>query len=132
MRASIAGRVRNTHLPKAKSLLPLFEAAPGKVIAPESMTIFDVIEKRLAVARTPRAAGPLIRSDDAAVAGNIGRAAVRVAVSSVIKWSGRKRRLGSAAPGKMGGYRPYLMSGALIVSAPTRLNSLVRPHRPGA
>ena len=33
-------------------------------------------------------------------------AALKVAVSSVIKWAARKRRLGSAAPGKMGGHRP--------------------------
>jgi putative transposase len=37
-------------------------------------------------------------------------AALKVAVSGVIKWA-RKRRLGSAAPGKMGGHRPYLISG---------------------
>jgi transposase len=37
--------------------------------------------------------------------------ALKVAVSSVIKWAARKRRLGSAAPGKMGGHRPYLISG---------------------
>ena len=34
-------------------------------------------------------------------------AALKVAVSSVIKWTARKRRLGSPAPGKMGGHRPY-------------------------
>lgn len=38
-------------------------------------------------------------------------ATLRVAVSSVIKWAARKRRLGSVAPGKMGGHRPYLISG---------------------
>lgn len=38
-------------------------------------------------------------------------AALKVAVSSVIKWAARKRDLGSAAPGKMGGHRPYLISG---------------------
>jgi putative transposase len=38
-------------------------------------------------------------------------AALQVAVSSVIKWAARKRRLGSAAPGKMGGHRLYLLSG---------------------
>jgi putative transposase len=38
-------------------------------------------------------------------------AALKVAVSSVIKWAARKRRLGSAAPGKMGGHRPYLIDG---------------------
>jgi putative transposase len=38
-------------------------------------------------------------------------ATLKVAVSSVIKWAARKRRLGSAAPGKMGGHRPYLLSG---------------------
>ena len=37
-------------------------------------------------------------------------AALKVAVSSVIKWAARKRRLGSVAPGKMGGHRPYLIS----------------------
>ena len=40
-------------------------------------------------------------------------AALKVAVSSVIKWAARKRRLGSAAPGKMGGHRPYLIDGEL-------------------
>ncbi|MER8448348.1 transposase [Mesorhizobium sp. M1066] len=38
-------------------------------------------------------------------------AALKVAVSSVIKWAARKRRLGSAAPGKMSGHRPYLIDG---------------------
>src|SRR5882724_8134439 len=38
-------------------------------------------------------------------------AALKVAVSSVIKWAARKRRWGSAAPGKMGGHRPYLIDG---------------------
>jgi putative transposase len=38
-------------------------------------------------------------------------AALDVAVSSVIKWSGRQRRTGSAAPGKMGGHRPFLIVG---------------------
>jgi putative transposase len=38
-------------------------------------------------------------------------AALKVAVSSVIKWAARKRRLGSVAPGKIGGHRPYLISG---------------------
>lgn len=37
--------------------------------------------------------------------------ALRVAVSSVIKWAARKRTIGSVAPGKMGGHRPYLISG---------------------
>jgi putative transposase len=39
-------------------------------------------------------------------------AALDVAVSSVVKWSGRQRRTGSAAPGKMGGHRPFLIVGA--------------------
>ena len=38
-------------------------------------------------------------------------AALQVSVSSVIKWAQRQRRTGSAAPGKMGGHRPYLLSG---------------------
>jgi putative transposase len=38
-------------------------------------------------------------------------AALRVAASSVIKWANRQRRLGSVAPGRMGGRRPYLISG---------------------
>jgi len=38
-------------------------------------------------------------------------AALRVAVSSVIKWAARKRVSGSVAPGKMGGHRPHLISG---------------------
>ncbi|RWM64716.1 MAG: IS630 family transposase [Mesorhizobium sp.] len=38
-------------------------------------------------------------------------ATLKVAVSSVIKWAARKRRLGSVAPGKMGGHRPYRISG---------------------
>lgn len=32
-------------------------------------------------------------------------AALRVAVSSVVKWAARKRLSGSVAPGKMGGHR---------------------------
>ena len=32
-----------------------------------------------------------------------------VSVSSVVKWSQRFRATGSAAPAKMGGYRPYLL-----------------------
>ena len=39
-------------------------------------------------------------------------AILKVSVSSVIKWTQRQRRTGSAAPGKMGGHRPYLVSGA--------------------
>jgi transposase len=38
-------------------------------------------------------------------------AALRVAVSSVIKWAARKRVSGSVAPGKVGGHRPHLISG---------------------
>jgi transposase len=38
-------------------------------------------------------------------------AAFQVSVSSVVKWAQRQRRTGSAAPGKMGGHRPYLLSG---------------------
>jgi putative transposase len=38
-------------------------------------------------------------------------AALKVAVSSVIKWAQRKRATGSAAPGKMGGYRPLIIAG---------------------
>ena len=38
-------------------------------------------------------------------------AALRVAVSSVIKWAARKRLSGSVAPGRMGGHRPHLISG---------------------
>lgn len=38
-------------------------------------------------------------------------AALKVAVSSVIKWADRKRRLGSAAPGQMGGHKPHRISG---------------------
>ena len=38
-------------------------------------------------------------------------AALRVAVSSVIKWAARKRLSGSVAPGRMGGHRPRLISG---------------------
>lgn len=38
-------------------------------------------------------------------------AALKVAVSSVIKWAQRKRATGSAAPGKMGGHRPLLIAG---------------------
>lgn len=37
--------------------------------------------------------------------------ALRVAVSSVVKWAARKRRSGSVAPGKMGGHRPHLIGG---------------------
>lgn len=35
--------------------------------------------------------------------------ALKVAVSSEVKWAARKRCLGSASPGKMGGHRPYLI-----------------------
>ncbi|MGL4437707.1 MAG: hypothetical protein ACRCUE_00385 [Bosea sp. (in: a-proteobacteria)] len=37
--------------------------------------------------------------------------ALKVAVSSVIKWAQRKRATGSATPGKMGGHRPFLIAG---------------------
>jgi putative transposase len=33
--------------------------------------------------------------------------ALKIAASSVIKWAARRRSLGSVAPGKMGGHRPY-------------------------
>jgi putative transposase len=39
-------------------------------------------------------------------------AALKVAVSSVIKWAARQRATGSAAPGKMGGHRPLRIVGA--------------------
>lgn len=32
-----------------------------------------------------------------------------VAVSSVVKWSGRYRATGSVSPGKMGGHRPFVL-----------------------
>jgi putative transposase len=38
-------------------------------------------------------------------------AALKVAVSSVIKWAQRKRATGSAAPGKVGGHRPLMITG---------------------
>jgi len=38
-------------------------------------------------------------------------AALKVSVSSVIKWTQRQKRTGSVAPGKMGGHRPCLVSG---------------------
>jgi transposase len=38
-------------------------------------------------------------------------AALKVAPSSVIKWAQRHRHTGSAAPGKMGGYRPHAITG---------------------
>ncbi len=38
-------------------------------------------------------------------------AALKVSISSVIKWTQRQRRTGSVAPGKMGGHRPGLLSG---------------------
>ncbi len=50
----------------------------------------------------------------AAVAGgkSCSEAAVQFAVSksSAIKWSRRKRETGSAAPGKIGGHRPFLLA----------------------
>lgn len=39
-------------------------------------------------------------------------AALKVAVSSVIKWAQRQRATGSAAPGQMGGHRRPLIAGA--------------------
>jgi transposase len=39
-------------------------------------------------------------------------AALKVAVSSVIKWAQRQRATGSAAPGQMGGHRPAKISDA--------------------
>lgn len=39
-------------------------------------------------------------------------AALKVAVSSVIKWAQRKRATGRAAPGKMGGHRPLMITRA--------------------
>lgn len=39
-------------------------------------------------------------------------AALDVAVSSVVKWACRKRLTGSAAPARMGGYRPFAIRGA--------------------
>ena len=38
-------------------------------------------------------------------------ATLRVGVSSVVKWSQRFRATGSAAPRKMGGYRPRVLIG---------------------
>jgi len=38
-------------------------------------------------------------------------AALSVAVSSVIKWAARERQFGSVAPGRMGGHRPFAISG---------------------
>ena len=38
-------------------------------------------------------------------------AALSIAVSSVIKWAARAWRLGSVAPGRMGGHRPFAISG---------------------
>jgi len=38
-------------------------------------------------------------------------AALNVAVSSVIKWAARERQFGSAALGRMGGHRPFAISG---------------------
>jgi putative transposase len=35
--------------------------------------------------------------------------ALQVAVSSVVKWSQRKRATGSCAPGKTGGRKPYVL-----------------------
>src|ERR1700732_300895 len=51
-------------------------------------------------------------------------AALSIAVSSVIKWAARARRLGSVAPGRMGGHRPFAISGEhrLFVLRPRGLN----------
>jgi putative transposase len=38
-------------------------------------------------------------------------AALQVGVSSVIKWAARQRKLGSVAPGQMGGHRRHRISG---------------------
>jgi len=38
-------------------------------------------------------------------------AVLKVAASSVIKWSARERQFGSAAPGRMGGNRPFAIRG---------------------
>jgi transposase len=38
-------------------------------------------------------------------------AALKVATSSVVKWAARHRRLGSVAPGRMGGHRPAVING---------------------
>jgi putative transposase len=38
-------------------------------------------------------------------------ATLQVAVSSVLKWAQRERQTGSAAPGKVGGHRPFLIAG---------------------
>jgi len=38
-------------------------------------------------------------------------AALNITVSSVIKWAARERRFGSVAPGRMGGHRPFVISG---------------------
>ena|ERR1700758_2444486 len=38
-------------------------------------------------------------------------AVLKIAVSSVIKWSARERQFGSAAPGHMGGNRPFAIRG---------------------
>jgi putative transposase len=38
-------------------------------------------------------------------------AALNVVLSSVIKWAARERRSGSVAPGRMGGHRPFAISG---------------------
>ena len=41
--------------------------------------------------------------------------ALRVAVSSVIKWAAQARQYGSPAPAKMGGYRQRMISGTYRV-----------------
>jgi putative transposase len=63
---------------------------------PYSMDLRERAMKRLAAGETSRTVA----------------AALDVAVSSVIKWSARQRLTGSAAPGKMGGHRPFLICGA--------------------
>jgi transposase len=57
--------------------------------------------------------------------------ALKVAVSSVVKWAARKRCLGSAAPGKMGGHRPYLIDGEhrLFVLAEVKRDPNMTLHR---
>ncbi|PSJ58003.1 IS630 family transposase [Kumtagia ephedrae] len=63
---------------------------------PYSMDLRQQAMDRLAAGETSRAAA----------------AALKVAVSSVIKWAARQRATGSAAPGQMGGHRRPLITGA--------------------
>ena len=50
-------------------------------------------------------------------------AALEVAPSSVVKWSQRHRQTGSAAPAKLGGYRPRSIGGAHAVWLRARIAS---------